>query len=73
MIVVCYAQAHLGTWPIKMNPFSRQEARWQSKYIFIRRMEGKDLGHSTVRKKRCDKFEAVHQQFLSDVCIKSCI
>lgn len=36
-------------------------------------MEGKNLGHSAVTEKRCEKLEAVHQECLSDVYIKTCI
>lgn len=35
--------------------------------------EKKNLGHNIVTEKRCKKLEAIHQQSLSDVHIRTCI
>lgn len=34
---------------------------------------GKNLGDSVVTEKRCEKLEAIHQQFLFDVYFRTCI
>lgn len=51
LIIGCYAKALLGLWSININPFSRQDARCQSKILTA--VRGK--GEKKIRKQYCKR------------------